>query len=327
MTYRIHTADIPNPTPLGQGLWLRSQLPNELGDCMNDMCQLDDGLALAYANYRPRHDLLEHSTMERENRSLTVTVALEGESSTLGVDGQRFDFIAGHSTVAAFSSVRGERRFPAERNVRQLRLIAQESLLHRYGLAHLLDGVRNDQSARHIFFGQHGAGTQRLAQSLVHLHGRDAGLLDIQIAALSMLAEQTRTFLPATQVKGQLRGDEQDRILRVRDILMHQYDRQLTVAYLCATAGINEFKLKQGFRAMFDTSPHRMLMDIRMKKAWELLETGLYVSTVAYKVGYEHLSSFSAAFERYYGRTPKSVAKTSLAGLSSDSPDEMPQDM
>ncbi|WP_076466035.1 helix-turn-helix transcriptional regulator [Marinobacterium stanieri] len=152
-------------------------------------------------------------------------------------------------------------------------------------------------------------GTQRLAQSLVHLHGRDAGLLDIQIAALSMLAEQTRTLLPATQVKSQLRGDEQDRILRVRDILMHQHDRQLTVAYLCATAGINEFKPKQGFRAMFDTSPHRMLMDIRMKKAWELLETGLYVSTVVYKVGYEHLSSFSAAFERYYGRPPESIAK------------------
>lgn len=311
MTYRIHTTDISSPIPLGQGIWLRAQLPTELGECMNDMCQLDDGLALAYANYRPRRDLLEHSSIERENRSLTVTVALEGESRTLGEDGQRFDFIAGHSTVAAFSSVRGERRFPAERGIRQLRLIAQECLLHRYGLAHLLNGVRNDHSARHIFFGKHSVGTQRLAQSLVHLHGRDAGLLDIQIAALSLLAEQTRIFLPLTPVKGGLRGDDQDRILRVRDILLQQYERQLTIAYLCTAAGINEFKLKQGFREMFDTSPYRMLMDIRMKKAWELLETGLYVSTVAYRVGYEHLSSFSAAFERYYGRTPKSVAQSS----------------
>lgn len=309
MTDHIHTSDIPNPTQLGQGIWLRSQLPTELGDCMNDICRLDEGLTLAYAHYRPQRDLLERSAVEREGRSLTITIALEGESSTLGVDGQRFDFIAGHSTVAAFSSVRGERRFPAERDIRQLRLIAQEPLLHRYGLAHLLDGVRNDHSARHIFFGKHGARTQYLAQSLVHLHHRDAGLLDIQIAALSLLAEQTRTFRPSTSFKGPLRSDDQDRILRVRDLLTQQYDRKLTIAYLCATAGINEFKLKQGFRNMFDTSPHRMLMDIRMKKAWELLERGLYVSSVAYKVGYEHLSSFSTAFERYYGRTPKSVAK------------------
>ncbi len=53
-----------------------------------------------------------------------------------------------------------------------------------------------------------------------------------------------------------------------------------------------------------------MLTGIRMEKAWELLETGLHVSTVAYRVGYQHLSSFSAAFERHYGRTPKSVAGT-----------------
>lgn len=309
MTYRLNATDVSTPTQLGQGIWLRSQLPIEVGDCVNDMCHLDDGLTLAYAHYQPRHDLLERSAMEREGRSLTITVALEGESSTLGVDGQRFDFVAGHSTMAAFSSVRGERRFPARRAIRQLRLIAHEALLHRYGLEHLLDGVRNDHSAQHVFFGKYGGGTQRLAQSLVHLHGRDAGLLDLQIAALSLLAEQTRAFLPSAPVTSQLRGDDQDRILRVRDILMSQYDRQLTIPYLCATTGINEFKLKRGFREMFDTSPYRMLMDIRMKKAWELLETGLYVSTVAYRVGYEHLSSFSAAFERHYGRTPKSVTK------------------
>lgn len=135
-------------------------------------------------------------------------------------------------------------------------------------------------------------------------------MLDLQIAALSLLSEQTRALIPSPPLRVSLKGEDQDQILRVREILMNQYDRQLTISYLCATVGINEFKLKQGFREMIGTSPYRMLTDIRMKKAWELLETGLYVSTVAYKVGYEHLSSFSAAFERYYGRTPKSVAKT-----------------
>lgn len=98
-------------------------------------------------------------------------------------------------------------------------------------------------------------------------------------------------------------------MLRARDIMMHDFARPLTIAWLCTTVGTNEFKLKQGFRELFGTSPHRMLTAIRMQKALELLETGLQVSTVAYRVGYQHLSSFSAAFERYYSRTPKSVAK------------------
>lgn len=151
MTYRINAADFSSPTRIGQGFWLRSQLPSELGNCRNDFCHLDEGLTLAYAHYDVRQDLLECSAMERDVRSLTITVALEGESSTLGVDGQRFDFIAGHSTVTAFASVRSERSFTAASAIRQIRLIAQEPLLRRYGLEHLLDGVRNDYSARHIF--------------------------------------------------------------------------------------------------------------------------------------------------------------------------------
>lgn len=308
MTYQLNAADFTAPSHFGQGIWLRSQLPPELGACTTDICHLDDGLALVYTHYHPQRDLLECSSIHRDSRSLTITTALEGESSTIGVDGQRFDFIAGHSTLAAFSSVRGERYFPAHRAIRQLRLIASESLLLRYRLEHLLDGVRDDHTARHLHFGQHGGATQRLAQALVHLHGRDAGVLDLQIAALSLLAEQIRAFQPPIILVGKLREEDQERVLLARDIMMREFSRPLTIAWLCITVGTNEFKLKQGFRELFGTSPRRMLTDIRMQKAWELLETGLHVSTVAYQVGYQHLSSFSAAFERYYNRPPKSVA-------------------
>lgn len=312
MSYRLNAADIPAPKPIGRGLWSRTQLPSEAGDCVNDLCEIDEGLALAYACYQPQRELLETSHVERVGRSLTLTVCLEGASNTLGMDGQRFDFIAGHSTVAAFSSVRGERRFPAGGLIRQLRLITQEARLQQYGLAHLLDGVGSAPVARPVFFGRCGVGVQRLAQTLVSLHGRDAGRLDLQIAALSLLAEQARGLQPtARALPTRLRGQDQDRILRARELLMSQYEQPLTMAYLCASVGLNEFKLKQGFRELFGTSPFRMLTDIRMKKAWELLESGLYVSTVAYRLGYEHPSSFSTAFERYHRRTPKSVARSS----------------
>jgi AraC-like DNA-binding protein len=188
-----------------------------------------------------------------------------------------------------------------------LRLIATEPLLHRYGLAAALDGVHG-QGARHLFFGRHGGATQRLADSLLHLHGHGGDLLDIQIAALGLLAEHVRPLVPQAPAPTAMRPADQERLLRARDILMSQFDRPLTIAYLCAAVGTNEFKLKQGFRALFGTSPHRMLTDIRMQKAWELLETGLHVATVAYRVGYQHPSSFSAAFERHHGRTPRSVA-------------------
>jgi len=312
MTYHLTPADVAAPVPLNHGLqpspWLRAQLRQELGACFVDSVTLDDGLSLAYAHYVPTRDLLETSAWQRDRAALTITVALQGRSSTLGADGQRFDFVAGHSTLAAFSSMRGERHFPAHHAIRQLRLIAEAPLLHKYGLDSLPRSIQRERSML-LTCTPYAAATQRLADALIHLHDRAGGLLDLQIAALSLLSEQTRHLRPTTMMRTAiLRGQDQDKMLRARDVLLRQFDRPLTLAYLCTAVGTNETKLKQGFRTLFGTSVHRMLTDVRMQKAWELLETGLPVSTVGYRVGYQHPASFSTAFVQYYGRTPKSVA-------------------
>ena len=309
MAYRITTQDSSAPARFGQSAWWRSHLPEEVGTCITDRLSIDEGLVLAYCHYQSPHDLLETSTMERQGRCLTVTIALEGASSTVDSDGQRFDFIAGHSTLAAFASVQGERRFPPNQRIRQLRLIAEEPLLQRYGLESLLDGVGRGQSACALSFGKQGGATQRLAHSLVHLHDHSGSLLDTQIAALGLLSEQTRPWAAKVKRPSVLRANDQDKILHARDILQCHYAQPLTVAYLCTTVGTNECKLKQGFRELFGTSAHKMLVRIRMEKALELLDSGLRVSTVADQVGYQHLSSFSTAFERYFGRPPSAIRR------------------
>ncbi len=309
MHHHLTERDMSPASQLGQTHWLRSALAADLGQCHNDSIRLDDGLALVYTDYCPRQDLRQSSLQERDCRVLTLSIALEGHSSTLGADGQRFDFSAGHSTLTAFSSVRSERRFNAGQRIRQVRLIAEEPLLHKYALGHLLDRVGDGLSATHLYSGQFDQATGQLAQRLVQLHQQQAGCLDLQIAALNLLAEQTRRFQPAIRPTTTLRATDQTQLLAARDILLTQFHLPLTIGYLCARVGTNEFKLKQGFRQLFGTSPYRMLTDIRMQHARSLLEEGRQVSSVAYKVGYQHLSSFSAAFSRYYGHSPKSLAR------------------
>jgi len=317
MPYLLTPTDIAPPVPLTSGMepshWQRAQLRTDLGHCFVDSVVLDEGLSLVYAHYAPARDLLETSTLEREQPALTITIALEGHSSTENSAGQRFDFIAGHSTLAAFASIRGERYFPAHRSIRQLRLIAETPVLHKYGLHTLPQSLLNTLPTG-LTCTRYSAATQRLADALIHLHDYAGSRLDLHISALSLLAEQTRHLLPKPACQAiALSQADQDKLHRARDILLRQFDRPLTLAYLCAAVGTNEYKLKQGFRTLFGTSVHRMLTDIRMQKAWELLETGLNVSTVAYRVGYQHPASFSTAFAHYYGRVPKSVTRSSLS--------------
>jgi len=310
MPYHLSTADIAPPIrlpgALGQAAWLRTQLPQEAGHCLVDSVRLDEGLSLVYADYRPSRELRETSIVEREHPVLSITVALEGQSATITASGQRFDFCAGHSTLATYASVSGERRFPAQQPIRQLRLIAEAPLLHHYGLEAVLHSSAPSQSMC-LACAPSSAATQRLVDSMLHLHRHAGRLLDMHIAALGLLSEQTRHLLPQTSTAQPLRAQDQEKIERARDILQQQFDRPLTLAYLCMAVGTNEYKLKQGFRTLFGTSVHRMLTDIRMQKAWELLETGLPVSSVAWRVGYQHPASFSTAFARYYGRVPKST--------------------
>lgn len=308
MAYRLAAADASTPTRLGQSAWWRTQLPARVGACITDRLSIDDGLTLVYMHYHADHALLETSVMERDTRCLTLTMALEGQSSTCDSHGQRFDFVSGHSTLTTFASVRGERRFPAQQTIRQLRLIAEAPLLQRYGLTGLLDAARPQAGACVLRFGRTSGAVQGLADALIHLHDHAGSLLDTQIAALGLLAEQARACAPQPRPGASSPVPHRDKIRQAHDLLMSHYHRPLTVGYLCAAVGTNEFTLKQGFRALYGTSPHRMLTAIRMENAWALLAQGLRVSTVADRVGYRHLSSFSAAFERHYGRTPKSVA-------------------
>ncbi|MBK0033476.1 helix-turn-helix transcriptional regulator [Erwinia sp. S43] len=273
-----------------------------------DRLQLDEGLSMAYCHYQPRRELREPGIAERDIRSLTIAIALEGSTVTHARDGSQYHFRAGHSTVALFSRSHGERFFPAGQQVRQLRLIIDEPLMEQYALTGLLSGRQRDNQVHSLFSGQHGSSIQQLAERIATLHGSASSGLEIQIAALTLLAEQARLLSPPPVNSRELNGVAQDRLARARELLQQHYDRPLTVAWLCTQVGTNEFALKQGFRALFNTTPHRMLTEIRMAHAWELLESGLHVSTVAWKVGYQHLSSFSAAFQRFYGRTPTSVS-------------------
>ncbi|ROR08675.1 AraC family transcriptional regulator [Erwinia sp. JUb26] len=288
--------------------WHRQPISQESCGGFVDRLRLDDGLALALCHYQPQRDLREHSIIERNVRSLTIAIALEGNSLTSASDGSHYHLRAGHSTVALFSRARGERFLPAGQQIRQLRLIVDEPLMEQYALTGLLSGRQPDNQVYSLFSGQHGLSIQRLAERLVALHSRNASALEIQIATLTLLSEQARLLSSPPKKSQTMSGAAQDKLLKARELMQQHYDQPLTVGWLCATTGSNEFALKQGFRTLFNTTPHRMLTEIRMAHALALLESGLHASTVAWKVGYQHLSSFSAAFHRFYGRTPTSVS-------------------
>jgi AraC family transcriptional regulator, transcriptional activator of the genes for pyochelin and ferripyochelin receptors len=77
------------------------------------------------------------------------------------------------------------------------------------------------------------------------------------------------------------------------------------IPMLADRAGINEFKLKVGFRELFQTSPYQYRLHLCLERAKALLEeTDDTIDQIASRVGFDTYNGFSTAFKKAYGFPP-----------------------
>jgi AraC-like DNA-binding protein len=77
------------------------------------------------------------------------------------------------------------------------------------------------------------------------------------------------------------------------------------IPMLADRAGINEFKLKIGFRELFRTSPYQYRLQLCLKQAKVLLEeTDDTIDQIASKVGFDTYNGFSTAFKKAFNLAP-----------------------
>ncbi len=107
-----------------------------------------------------------------------------------------------------------------------------------------------------------------------------------------------------------LTRSDTERIRAARDMLISDLENPPTTLELARKVGINDFKLKQGFREVFGTTLFGYFRDYRLDKARAYLDGGeTNVSTAASRVGYVNLSHFSKAFHDKFGVKPKEYLK------------------
>ena len=91
----------------------------------------------------------------------------------------------------------------------------------------------------------------------------------------------------------------------IRKYIDAHYHLPCPIHYLSRLAGMNQTKLKTGFRELFDATIFAYLTSVRMQEARRLLlEEKLPVGEVADRVGYKHPHHFAAAFKKKFGVTP-----------------------
>jgi AraC-like DNA-binding protein len=135
-------------------------------------------------------------------------------------------------------------------------------------------------------------------------------LIFMEGVVLQLLVEQAATSSRRdTRRARRLTHRDQAAIADARDRLFSDLRSPPSLAFLAAEAGMSEKALNSGFRAMYGTTVFETLRDKRLDDARQLLEAwDLPMKTVAFRLGYTHVSNFTRAFTRRFGAPPRRYA-------------------
>ena len=102
----------------------------------------------------------------------------------------------------------------------------------------------------------------------------------------------------------------------IKDYLHTNFQEAISIKWISKNFGINDYKVKVGFKLLFNSPVISFLTDVRLKKAKQLLmEPKETISSISEQVGYSHANNFSIAFKRKYQLTPLEYrSKTKLSG-------------
>jgi len=125
-------------------------------------------------------------------------------------------------------------------------------------------------------------------------------LLVLQADAHARSASQKSSFVKSDY--------DRDRIVFARDYMLQHMDMPPTIPELAKIAGINEFKLKKGYKEIFGTTIFGHLAEARLQMAKEALQEGKKsISAIAFDLGYSSVQHFSVSFRKRFGITPRQV--------------------
>jgi AraC-like DNA-binding protein len=131
--------------------------------------------------------------------------------------------------------------------------------------------------------------------------------LELLVRALALSSDGGQSHRPNRPGRS-----DRERLFAARDFLEARVSDPPALTEVARKVGLNEYKLKHGFKQLFGTTVHAYLTDKRLELARSLLlDTERTAAEIAFSLGYASPQHFSHAFKQRFGVTPKSMRKTS----------------
>lgn len=132
----------------------------------------------------------------------------------------------------------------------------------------------------------------------IYLEGKILELLSLQLK---------NSLIEPIEKPRQIINPDLQKLEIVKQLLEQNIKTPHSLIELAKKSGLNDFKLKKGFKETYGHTVFGYLAELRMQKAQTLLQKGLNVSEVADAVGYKNAHHFTAAFKKRFNLLPSEV--------------------
>jgi AraC-like DNA-binding protein len=291
------------------------ELPPDIGSGFVELFQFADGLAMVVFNcsWKDSHTFnVDDEGRSRMSFTLDLNISMDVGSAVIDADTPAWRIMNNAAGVITNETV------PAGAKTVWVTLAFLEDYLGRY----LSDpGQLNDKFQLQVFRTNPEKSLVQsfpldhqlnlITSNIISLNAHDSVYLALAKAkaaelisnALDRLLSQSH-YEEDSPVK--LRAKDREAIRLARDILITNLADPPTIRELCSAVGVNRNKLHYGFKEEFGMSPLQFLEEYRLEQAYiGLRDSDDLIYQIAADVGYTSQSSFSTAFKRRYGLTPK----------------------
>ncbi|NSL85383.1 helix-turn-helix transcriptional regulator [Chitinophaga sp. Mgbs1] len=131
-----------------------------------------------------------------------------------------------------------------------------------------------------------------------------AKALELLVLQFEQLEQAENTCKPPAR----LSAADIKKLHHAREILLQDFCNPPSLPQLARLTGLNEFKLKTGFKEVFNNTVFGYFKNHRLALAHQLLTSASKtVTEVAYETGYTTVQHFSNEFRKQYGVTPSRI--------------------
>jgi len=154
---------------------------------------------------------------------------------------------------------------------------------------------------------------QQVIRQIVHCNYADQlkklFLLSKSIELLVLSAEACKAADSRKEVFIKNKTDK-EKLIAVRDLINQRLDSPPNLSEIARTVGLNEYKLKRGFKETFNNTVFGYLTEQRLQLAYQYLrDTEKTAAEISYELGYATPQHFNNAFKKKFGVTPYSLRK------------------